>query len=172
VDLQQVDIVGAEAAQRVVDRLQNVLARQAPGIGVGAHRQPDLGGDHHLVAPGHGVEVAPDDLFGGAEGIEVGGVEEVDAGLQRPGDERLGVGLVEHPGAPFESLNADFPLLSDPDKTVAEAYGVLTPGGFAARHTFYIGKDGKILAIDRSVRPATSAEDMAARLGELGVARR
>lgn len=71
-----------------------------------------------------------------------------------------------------ESLNADFPLLSDPDKTVADAYGVLTPGGFAARHTFYIGKEGRILAIDRSVRPATSAEDMAAALGELGVARR
>lgn len=71
-----------------------------------------------------------------------------------------------------ESLNADFPLLSDPDKAVAEAYGVLSPAGFAARHTFYIGKDGRILAIDRSVRPATSAEDMAAALAELGVARR
>lgn len=71
-----------------------------------------------------------------------------------------------------ESLDADFPLLSDPDKTVAGAYGVLSPAGFAARHTFYIGKDGRILAVDRSVRPATSAEDMAAALGELGVARR
>jgi thioredoxin-dependent peroxiredoxin len=42
----------------------------------------------------------------------------------------------------------------------------------ASRHTFYIGKDGRILAIDRNVRPATSAEDMAATLAELGVARR
>jgi peroxiredoxin Q/BCP len=64
---------------------------------------------------------------------------------------------------------ADFPLLSDPDKTVARAYGVLSPMGFASRHTFYIGKDGRILAIDKAVRPATSAEDMAARLGELGI---
>jgi peroxiredoxin Q/BCP len=65
--------------------------------------------------------------------------------------------------------NADFPLLSDPDKTVAKAYGVLSDRGFANRWTFYIGKDGKILAIDKTVKPATSAEDMAAKLGELKV---
>jgi peroxiredoxin Q/BCP len=65
--------------------------------------------------------------------------------------------------------NADFPLLSDPDKSVAKAYGVLSDRGFANRWTFYIGKDGKILAIDKAVKPATSAEDMAAKLGELKV---
>ena len=67
--------------------------------------------------------------------------------------------------------NADFPLLSDPDKATAKAYGVLMPQGYARRETFYIGKDGRILAIDREVEPATSAQDMAAKLGELGVAR-
>jgi peroxiredoxin Q/BCP len=66
--------------------------------------------------------------------------------------------------------NADFPLLSDPDKTVAKAWGVLMPQGYAARHTFYVGEDGRVLAIDRDVRPETSAQDMAAKLGELGVA--
>lgn len=65
--------------------------------------------------------------------------------------------------------SADFPLLSDPSKAVAEAYGVLAPAGYAKRHTFYIGTDGKILAIDRNVKPATSAEDMAEKLAELGV---
>ncbi|MCB1684634.1 MAG: peroxiredoxin [Pseudomonadales bacterium] len=68
--------------------------------------------------------------------------------------------------------NADFPLLSDPEKTVAAAYGVLTARGYAARHTFYIDVDGNIAAIDTAVRPETSAEDMAATLGRLGVARR
>jgi peroxiredoxin Q/BCP len=72
-----------------------------------------------------------------------------------------------------EEQKADFPLLSDPTKETADAYGVLMPEhGVAARHTFYIGKDGTILAIDREVKPETSAEDMAARLGELGVAKR
>ena len=64
---------------------------------------------------------------------------------------------------------ADFPLLSDPTKKTAEAYGVLGPQGLARRWTFYIGKDGKIAAVDKAVKPATSAEDMAAKLGELGV---
>ena len=71
-----------------------------------------------------------------------------------------------------EQQKADFPLLSDPTKKVAESYGVLAPMGFAKRWTFYIGKDGKILAIDQAVKPATSAEDMAAKLGELGVAKK
>ncbi|MCC7134361.1 MAG: peroxiredoxin [Gemmatimonadales bacterium] len=65
--------------------------------------------------------------------------------------------------------NADFPLLSDPTKATAEAYGVLNAVGLASRWTFYIGIDGRILAIDKDVKPATSAQDMAARLGELGV---
>lgn len=64
---------------------------------------------------------------------------------------------------------ADFPLLSDPTKTTASAYGVLNQRGMANRWTFYIGKSGEILYIDKEVRPRTSAEDMAARLGELGV---
>ena len=44
-----------------------------------------------------------------------------------------------------ESQAADFPLLSDPTKETANAYGVLNAErGFANRWTFYIGKDGKI----------------------------
>ncbi len=69
-----------------------------------------------------------------------------------------------------ESTEADFPLLSDPSKEVADAYGVLRMGSFAARQTFYIGVDGTILKIDTNVNPATSAQDMAANLGDLGIA--
>jgi thioredoxin-dependent peroxiredoxin len=68
-----------------------------------------------------------------------------------------------------ELHKADFPLLSDPTKETAKAYGVLSDRGFANRWTFYIGKDGKILAIDKTIKVATSAEDMAAKLGELHV---
>jgi peroxiredoxin Q/BCP len=53
-------------------------------------------------------------------------------------------------------------------KKTAEAYGVLGMLGMASRWTFYIGKD----AIDKNVKPATSAEDMAAKLHELGVSTR
>lgn len=69
-----------------------------------------------------------------------------------------------------ESLNADFPILSDPDGKVAEAYGVRMPLiGTASRWTFYIGKDGRILEIDKNVKAATHGETVAKRLAELGV---
>ena len=69
-----------------------------------------------------------------------------------------------------ESEKADFPILSDPTKEAANAYGVVHPErGFAMRWTFYIDKDGKIVAIDKAVKPPTSAEDMIARLEELKV---
>jgi thioredoxin-dependent peroxiredoxin len=69
-----------------------------------------------------------------------------------------------------ESLKADFPLLSDPTKETATAYGVLNPEwGMAYRYNFYIDKEGRIVAIDKAVKPATSAEDMVAKLAELKV---
>ena len=63
---------------------------------------------------------------------------------------------------------ADFPMLADPAKTTAQAYGVLNERGTASRWTFYIDRDGRIAYIDKAVKPASSAQDMAARLGELG----
>jgi peroxiredoxin Q/BCP len=71
-----------------------------------------------------------------------------------------------------DEQKADFPLLSDPTKDTARAYGVLNMMGVASRNTFYIGADGKILAIDRNVNPASAAQDIAATLGKLGVAKR
>ena len=56
-----------------------------------------------------------------------------------------------------EQEQADFPMLSDPGKKVAEAYGVLPPVNpdaraprYARRWTFYIGPDGKILHIEKA----------------------
>jgi peroxiredoxin Q/BCP len=72
-------------------------------------------------------------------------------------------------GGVVAKKEADFPILSDPTKETAKAYGVLGQSGLASRWTFYIGKDGKILAIEKAIKPATSAEDMAAKLGELKV---
>src|SRR5688572_37116 len=71
-----------------------------------------------------------------------------------------------------ESEKADFPLLGDPTKETAAAYGVLHPErGVAQRWTFYIDKDGTVAAIDKAVKPVTSAEDLMARLDELKVAK-
>ena len=70
-----------------------------------------------------------------------------------------------------ESLELDFPILSDPGKEVARAYGVISGDGqYCSRHTFYIGKDGKLLHVDREVKPSTAGQDVAAKLGELKLA--
>jgi peroxiredoxin Q/BCP len=73
------------------------------------------------------------------------------------------------PSTVVDKAEADFPMLSDESKSVATAYGVLNRGGLSNRWTFYIDKAGKIVAIDKAVQPATSAEDMIAKLGELKV---
>ena len=69
-----------------------------------------------------------------------------------------------------ESLESGFPLLSNPTKEVAEAYGVVTDDRpFPFRWTFIIGGDGKILKVDREVSPASAGQDLVADLQELGV---
>jgi peroxiredoxin Q/BCP len=70
-----------------------------------------------------------------------------------------------------ESLGLDYPILSDPAKRVARAYGVLGASGFPSRWTFFIGKDGRILDIDKNVHPGSHGTDVAGRLAELGTTR-
>ena len=66
-----------------------------------------------------------------------------------------------------ESLGLVFPILSDPTKEVARAYGVLRANGFASRWTFYIGADGRILDIDTKVSTASHGHDIVAKLTQL-----
>ena len=73
-----------------------------------------------------------------------------------------------------EKEKADFPMMANPDKKVAFAYGVIAPDApaerqFARRHTFYIDPTGKIAFIDRAVKPQTAGPDIVARLTELNV---
>lgn len=79
-----------------------------------------------------------------------------------------------------EKEHADFTLLSDPGRKVAEAYGVLNAPSaaqpdaprLARRWTFYIGPDGKVLLIDKTGANQTqkAGETLLAHLKELGVA--
>ena len=76
-----------------------------------------------------------------------------------------------------EKEHADFPMLSDPGKEVANAYGVLAqptaanpnPPPFARRWTFYIGPDGKILEIDKTPGTQNAGQNVIAKLQALGV---
>ncbi len=70
-----------------------------------------------------------------------------------------------------ESLNCDYPILSDPDKSVAKAYGVVHEGrAVPERWTFYIDKQGVIKAVDKKVNTDKAADDVAAKIKELGLA--
>ena len=69
-----------------------------------------------------------------------------------------------------KSLEVDYPILSDPGKKVARAYGVVTDKRQVPfRWTFYIGKNGKILKVDRKVKAAIDGTTAAATLKALGV---
>ena len=67
------------------------------------------------------------------------------------------------------SLTLPFPLLADPDGTAAKAYGVYTKGvGLAARTTFVIGADGKVLKVIEgkdAIDPAPALEACPRRKG-------
>ena len=70
--------------------------------------------------------------------------------------------------------HADFPILANPDKKIAFAYGVITPDmqpdrQYPRRWTFYIDPRGRIAAIDKEVKPATSGVDIVEKLKELKV---
>jgi peroxiredoxin Q/BCP len=72
-----------------------------------------------------------------------------------------------------EELGLDYPILSDPGREVARAYGALdTQKNIAQRWTFYIGADGKILKIDRDIKNATAGADVAGTLASLGLEQR
>jgi peroxiredoxin Q/BCP len=60
--------------------------------------------------------------------------------------------------------------LSDPTKKTAKAYGVVTTlRPFPHRWTFYIGKDGKILKIDKKVKAGQDGANAAKALKALGI---
>jgi peroxiredoxin Q/BCP len=69
-----------------------------------------------------------------------------------------------------EHVEADYPILSDPEKKAATSYEVVNAARpLANRWTFYIGPDGRILDIDRKVSPSTAGDDVVKRLEALKV---
>lgn len=69
-----------------------------------------------------------------------------------------------------KSLELDYAILSDPEKKVAIAYGVVHDGReVPERWTFIVGDDGKIKHIDKKVSAASHGEDLVARLKELEI---
>ena len=103
VDLVEVDPVGAEPAQRVLDLADDPAAGAATVVEVVAHRHERLGREHDVVAASR--EGLADDDLGLAGGVDVCGVDERDARVERAVDDPdalvvvLGAPLAEHHGA-------------------------------------------------------------------------
>ena len=77
---------------------------------------------------------------------------------------------VEKNTAFAKSLELDYPILSDPDKGVAKAYGVVHEGReVPERWTFVIGDDGTLIHVEKKVKAASHGEDMVALLEKLGI---
>ena len=69
-----------------------------------------------------------------------------------------------------KKLELDYPLLSDTSKKTAKEYGVVHEGrAVPERWTFIIGKDGKILHIEKKVTAKDHGPQVLKTLEELGV---
>jgi peroxiredoxin len=81
---------------------------------------------------------------------EMAGLRDALQKLDAPDAQVLGVSTDDLPTQKkfAESLQLPFPLLADPDGVAAKAYGVYTAGvGLAARTTFVIGPEGRVLKV-------------------------
>ena len=68
------------------------------------------------------------------------------------------------------SLKLDYPILSDPTRAVARTYGVVDDTRTHPRRwTYYIGINGKILAIDKEVKAGSHGTEVVNKLAELKV---
>lgn len=62
-----------------------------------------------------------------------------------------------------EAQKLNFPLLSDPDASVAARYGTLAQGGaYTSRHTFVVDPQGVVRHVDRGVKAASHGADLLA----------
>lgn len=69
-----------------------------------------------------------------------------------------------------KSLDADYPILSDPGADTAKAYGIYNEGRkIANRVTFYIDKEGVIREIDKMVNTKNAGPDLVAKIEKLGL---
>src|ERR1051325_8065028 len=100
VDLKEVDVLHAEAAEGGVDGVHDVLAGEAAAVRTLADLEEALRGDHRFLARGQLAQRAADDFFAHAARVHVRGVEEVDARLEGALEEGTRRVFVEDPGAP------------------------------------------------------------------------
>ena len=107
VDLIEIDMVEPEPLEALLALADDVTARGAARVRTVAHRPEHLGRDHDIVA---GDAEVPDrlaeDALALAAGIDIGGVDEVDAGGERGLHQRVGLFLPKLADLPPHALAA------------------------------------------------------------------
>ncbi len=104
-----VDDIGLQPAQRILELLPKLLRRGVAKNLAAAPVEPRLGGDHGLSAPAAGQSLA-DDFLGLAEAIDRRGVDHVDAAVERLVNRFDGLGLVAaapHPSSDRPGAKGD-----------------------------------------------------------------
>ena len=93
--------------------------------------------------------------------VEAQGLRDSYEALTKAGVEVFGVSTQDASShqAFIDKHDLPFPLVVD-DGTVAKAFEVPLHGGMAARQSFLIGKDGKLLSVWRQVDPHTHAGEV------------
>jgi hypothetical protein len=85
VELEQIDVIGAESPQRGLDRDEQMLARGAVVVGAVAGREGRLGRDQDPIALAG--DCLAEDLLREAIGVDIGGVEHRDATIEAQVDQ-------------------------------------------------------------------------------------
>ncbi len=88
----QIDVVRLEATQRVLDLGDDPSPGATAVVGSVVHRHEELRRQHDVIATS--LQGLTDDLLRHAAGVDIGGVDEVDPGVQCVVDDADGVGAV------------------------------------------------------------------------------
>ncbi len=128
-------MVEAQPLEACLDAVHDVAARRAAIVGARAHAAMHLGRDHHVRAlDAQAPQRLAGELLGAALGIDVGGVDEVDAGLERAADDAVDLLLAQladrlpHARLPAEGHRAEAQLRDEqPAATELVVTHILTP---------------------------------------------
>ncbi len=93
VEVVEVEVVGLQTREAFVDGAENGFAREAVLVRRVAHLEEDFAGQDDLVAAA--LERVAEQRFRDTRVVHVGGVEEVDAGVEAAVDDLVGARLIE-----------------------------------------------------------------------------
>src|ERR1035437_2280471 len=98
-DLIEIDVVGAQPTQALLTRRHDPPARVSLSIRVTPHGTMHLGGQNDLFPLGL-RQCLSDDLFGLTRGVDVGGIDKVDAGIESPVNDADRLVVIRGPPGP------------------------------------------------------------------------